>query len=176
MRNLRANFSKQSGVTLVELTLAMIILSITAVSMSSFLSGSARAYDGVENSVKNFNKLAYAMDRTASELKKLGHSGSGGSFQINSSSSTGINFTNTDGNTIAFSYASGELGLSDSAVGATVYTLADNVSAFTFIYYEIDGTTATTVQADIEFVEFDLTITADGGDYRGKSRVALKNL
>ena len=69
-----------------------------------------------------------------------------------------------------------ELSLSDSALSATLYTLADNVSAFTFIYYQIDGTTTTTVDTEIEFVEFDLTITADGNDYQGKTRVALKNL
>ena len=173
---------KQSGVTLIEMTLAIIILSIVLSSVTSFLSSSTTAYIVVEKNLENNNKLNYAMTRITNELKSMNYDYTNSIFELaNTSDDTRIEFDDASANTIIIAFSGGQLTISYSVPGpATAHTLVDSVSAFSFAYYQSDGTTTVDPTADpintIVFIEFDITLTDDGINYHSKSRVALKEI
>ena len=168
----------QMGVTLIELVLVILILSIAAVAMSTFLSSSTKAYNTVEKSTDGYNKLTYSMSRLSNEIKTADYDSAVPGFIINGNySATHFEFDNIDGITVVLNYASNKLTLSYSSLaGGTAYTLVDNVSAFSFTYYKSNGVDTPADETEIEFVEFDLTIVIDNVNYHSKSRVALRNL
>ena len=172
------NVKRQAGVTLIELVLVILILSVAAVAMSNFLSSSTKAYNAVEKSTDGYNKLTYAMSRLSNEIKTVDFDSAVPSFVINGNySTTHFEFDNVDGVTVVLTYASNNLTLSYSSLaGGAAYTLADNVSSFSFTYYKSNGVDTPASETEIEFVEFDLTIVIDNVNYHSKSRVALRNL
>jgi len=180
-RNSNIKF-KQAGLTLIEMVLALIVLSIVVASMTNFLSSSAKAYSLVESSLQNSNKLNYAMARITNELKSMNYDYAGQIFDLAATSdNTRIEFDDASANTIIIAFAGSQLTISYSVPGpATSYTLVDNVSAFAFTYYQSDGTTTVDPTTDpidtIVFVEFDLTLTDNGINYHSKSRVVLRDM
>lgn len=168
--------NKQAGVTLIELVLSIIILSVIVISMSNFMSSSTKAYNVVQSSTENHNQLSYAMGRMGNEIKSVDYVNP--NFVINNNySASKFEFDNTDGVTVILEYTLGVLSLSYSTVaGGTAYTLADSVTSFSFDYFKSNGVDPPADVTEIQFIEFDLTITDDGVNYHSKSRVGLRNL
>jgi len=131
---------------------------------------------------RGVDEISYVTNRFSIELRNVDHDGT--DYQIDAadltvaSVDTQFIYDNTDGATITLSYdaGSGLLTIEDSSVGGTAYTIANQVTAFDFNYYQSDGVTAATNGTNLKFVEFQISLQEGDVTYSARTRVALRDL
>ena len=199
------NFSTvpHGGFTLLELVLVIIVIGILASAVASIATSSIKASAAVLDVSTTVDKLRYASDRMAFEIREL-------------SSGTIVNpktgFTSfTDPNTLTFSrvdYSTttattrtvtiGQTPVTYDTSGSTpvnkcdgsvtlnystpvitpayVPTLTDKMCSLVFTYYDRTGTEINKL-ADVRYVAFTLKLQPDAktGSYEQQTRVALRN-
>ena len=167
----------QSGLTLIELVLVMVVMSLISVPIGNYLSGSVKAFSSSKDSINGLNELRYSMTRISQEIRDVDHDGS--QYQIatpgTDMTDTTFTFINTSTNNISLHYDGGQLTISDSSVGVSAFTLANQVTAFDFNYYQQDGITPAVDGSDLIFVEFELSLQENGVSFQARSRVALRD-
>jgi MSHA biogenesis protein MshO len=162
------------GWSLIELVLVIVVLGILAAFVGPLLLSSLRAYDLTSNTVSIYSKMRYAMERMAREIREVRRSpADAANFDISSMTASTLTFFKGDGTQVTVSSGGGNLTL--NYVGTASGTLTDQVSAFTFAYYQQDGTTAATNAANVAFVEFSLTLTLGTNNFANRQRVDLRN-
>jgi len=165
-----------------ELILVIIVLSVISVSLASFMTNSVKAYLVSLENARGVDEVNYVTNRFSLELRNVDHDGT--DYQIDAadltvaSVNTQFIYDNTDGATITLSYDAGAglLSVTDSSVSGTAYTIADQVTAFDFNYYQSDGVTAATDGADLKFVEFQISLQEGDVTYSSRTRIALRDL
>jgi len=167
-----------SGFTLIELMVSIAIGLVVLASVATTFTSQTRAYSAQEQINQMEQNLRGALDIMTREIKMAGYRPNGGTVTgvvIYSSSSLTIQ-ADIDGNgtllasgsgsdtaneQIAYVYDSVNKKITRQVGSGTATTLAENISAFTFTYYQSSGPTLATSASNIRRIKIALTgITA----------------
>lgn len=182
MRRPDSHHARQRGFTLIEMVVTILVLSILGGVTAYTISHGARAYVDSRTIVTTLSKLRLASERLAREIRSVRRDPAApGQYDINGglpSDSFSFDRLEADGvtvTTVSIDGSGNPLTLEyDTPSGAQ--TLTDQVSSFSLAYYQADGVTAATSNADVAFVEFELVLQdANGNSYPQRTRVALRN-
>jgi MSHA biogenesis protein MshO len=184
---LRPIMRRHSGFTLIELIASIVVLGIISAAGAPVLVRSVQAYNSTLNTVTTLDKLRYATDRIAREIRESTYNSSTSTSSLNMST-TAPSFTKVDylisGTTISsttytvlVSTSGSNVNISYTPSGGsdTVAVLTDQLSSLQFAYYDNAGT-STTLATAVHYVEIRLTLTANGQSYSSRTRVALRNI
>lgn len=160
------------GFTLIEMVAVAVIIGILAVAVAPMALTGMNAYDATLNSVTTLDKLRYATERLARELRATDYNGA--NFVINMSTSAPV-FTKTDGAqvTVGTSGTTVTLGYSTVAAAGTP-VLTDQLSSLAFAYYDQNGV-STASNIAVRYVEIALTLSLGAQTYSQRTRVALRD-
>jgi len=131
------------------------------------------AYEGTHKSLRTLDKLRYATERLAREIRETNLNA--GTYAISMAVAPPLTFTKTDGVLVTVSSGGGNLNLGYS-VPAVSDVLTDELSSVAFAYFDADGAAAVTA-ATVRYVEITLMLTnpANGQNYSQRTRVALRD-
>jgi prepilin-type N-terminal cleavage/methylation domain-containing protein len=164
----------ENGFTLMEMVAALTVLALLAAIVSPLLSNGARAYNDSAAALHTLSNLRVASERLVREIREIRRDGSGNyDISLPLSSST-LQFFKTDTEQVTVSAAVPLLRLAYASIAGTP-TLSDDVSAFSFSYFQADGSLPATDNSDVAFIEFELVLSHAGNNYAQRSRVALRN-
>ena len=149
------------GFSLIELVVVMVIIAIMGAAMLPVVKNTLLAYDTVQGNVAVLDKLRYATERLAREIREvndLDTSDAGTNFAINMSTTAPVFTRNymsctnatcstsststatiTVGATCPTGYTAGCVTLADSSNAAGAQVLVDQVQSLTFAYYDANG-------------------------------------
>ncbi len=161
------------GFTLVEMVMVIIILSVLGALTAPMMLKGMEAYEGTHKSLRTLDKLRYATERLAREIRETDLNA--GAYAISMAAAPPLTFTKTDGVLVTVSSGGGNLNLGYS-VPAVSDVLTDEYSAVAFAYYDAAGGAAATASA-VRYVEITLTLTnpTNGQSYSQRTRVALRD-
>jgi len=163
------------GFTLMELVLSITVLALLGSVAVPYLGNGARAFNNTAAALQTMDKLRYASERMARELRDIDNIA--GSFIISTpvnGPGSSIVFTKADGVTVTLGAIASDLRIAyDNLAGGTGFTLADELAGLTFNYYRSDGLQATTA-GDVACIEFEIVLD-NGNGYAQRTRVALRN-
>lgn len=166
---------RSSGFTLIELIVVIIIIGILAATMAPVLRNVVTAYGATNAVAGTLDKLRYASARLGFELRGMTPLSIAGA----NTSSSDITFSRIDyaagatSRTVSIAQGSGLLTLSYTPPAITA-TLTDQLSSLVFAYYDQNGG-ATTIPANVRYVEYTITLAANGQPYAETTRVAIRN-
>ncbi len=165
----------QTGFTLVETVMALLVLGLLAAMAYPMLSNGVRAYVEGADRVETLAKLRIAGERITRELREVRRNPlAPANYEFNTMDAASVEFVKNDGTTVTISANAPLVDLAyDNPAGT--WTLTDQLASLTFNYYQADGSTPATGSADVAFVEFELVLADDGNSFPQRSRVALRN-
>jgi type IV pilus assembly protein PilW len=165
------------GFTLIELMIAMAIGMIVFASVATTFTSQTRAYSAQEQINQMEQNARGALDIMLREIKMAGYKPNGGSVSgVVSYTSTSLTIQadlNADGSIsmdaahyeqIAYTYDSSNKRIRRQVGNAAADTLAENISAFAFTYYQASGTTLATSAANIRRVKIAITAKTEKPD------------
>lgn len=183
---MKANMTRERGFTLFELVITAMIVGILAAAVAPMMATGINAYEDTLGNVVALDKLRYATERLAREIREVSYT-----------SPTGFGFTGMTANSMAFSRTSADssgtvttfnvaicksgstvvLAYAASCTGGPVLT--DEVGTLVFSYLDQNGNALalsplplTTVRS----VQITLTLArANGQTYTQRTLVELKN-
>lgn len=185
---------RASGFTLIELVVATVILGIMAAALAPLALSSLRAYRETVDDVAVLDKLRYATERLAREIREVNAitnaSNTLTNFDFTSMASNSVVFTRTyfpdigseSSNTVVrICTDSGNLTLSynspaTSCPDAQGKVLTNDLSTLTLSYFDQAGNSITTLpdKINVRSVNITLTLTHNGLPYTQQTRVELK--
>ncbi|MBI4364974.1 MAG: prepilin-type N-terminal cleavage/methylation domain-containing protein [Candidatus Latescibacteria bacterium] len=131
---------RESGFTLAELVIVIVIVSVVAVTFSAMFIEAVRTYQFMDAEKDMLQDARYAEERIARELKRVKDSTS----LVTASAST-LTFVDRDNATVSFSWS----GVSGADLlytkSGSSRTLAKGVDSLAFQYWKEDGTAAAPV-------------------------------
>jgi len=166
------------GFTLIELMVSIAIGMVVLASVATTFTSQTRAYSAQEQINQMEQNLRGALDIMTREIKMAGYKPNGGTVTgvVSYSSSSLTIQADIDGNgtllasgtgsdtaneQIAYVYDSVNKKITRQVGSGTAATLAENISAFTFTYYQSSGATLATSASNIRRIKIALTgITA----------------
>ncbi len=170
-----ATWSPQSGFTLIEMVMAMVILGLLGAAAGYGMVNGTLAFVRSTDAVHTIGKLRIAGKRMEREIREVRRDlVTPALYDISTMNATTLAFIKTDGTTVTLNSAPPLATLAYSSPAGT-YTLTDEVSALTFAYYQADGTTAATGNSDVAYIEIELVLTRAGNLYPQRTRAALRN-
>lgn len=199
---MKPNLPLARGFTLIELIITVIVIGIMAAALAPLMASSLRAYDDIRGDVEVLDKLRYATERIAREVREINYSNATTSLGFNfidpatnaTYSASGMGATSMKFNrtfvdeagtstadvTIGNTGDSVTLNYSTSVAGTQILTdelggTSGTPSAnLSFSYRDSDGNPTTLVTA-VRSVVITLTLRHNSKDYAQKTRVELKN-
>ena len=181
INNLPTGRPPQAGFTLLEVVIVMLVLSIIAgLTAPIFSQGLAATHTTAEN-LQTIEKLRYASERLAREIRQVNYNGAGYDITTMVSGNCPVsanclvftkNDTTTTTVTIGLTGNAMTLGYSTPALSAT---LTDEVSRLAFAYYDVSNA-VTASAANVAYIEYTLTLQNPdtGGSFSQRTRVALR--
>jgi len=165
--------NRHSGMTLIEIVISLVVLSIILVVAGQFVLSSATMFNIGKSNITTLNKLRFANERLSKEIRHVDFTGS--QYDITTKAASRFVFTKTDGTAVDFNLNGTDLEMTYSTLSVTpTPILLDNVTSLDFNYYQYDGTTANAA-ADVKEVEFEIMVTESGISYSTKTRILLKD-
>lgn len=166
---------RKNGFTLIELIIAIVVIGIIAAAATPVMVKSMDAYNATLNVAITLDKLRYASERMAREIREA----TSGTFDMNT---TAPRFNRDDyagtintPRAVSIARAGGAVNLSYNNPAVTpTPVLTDQSTDLRFAYYDIDNV-VTTNPAAVRYVEINLTLAANGQSYSQRTRVALRN-
>jgi len=164
---------RERGFTLIEMVMVIIVLSVLAALTWPMMLKGMQAYEGTHRSLRTLDKLRYATERLAREIRETNLNA--GVYAISMALSPPLTFTKTDGTVVTVSGAGADLNLAYSAPAVTD-ALTDEYGALAVNYFDANGA-ATGSATAVRYVEITLTLTnpVNGLNYSQRTRVALRD-
>jgi len=162
------------GFTLIELMVSIAIGLIAMAAVATTFTSQTRAYSAQEQINQMEQNLRGALDIMTREIKMAGYKPNGGTVNgVVSYSSTNLTIqadidgdgtllvsgmgSDTANEQIAYVYDSVNKKITRQVGGGAATTLAENISGFTFTYYQTSGNTLATSASNIRRVKIALT-------------------
>jgi type IV pilus assembly protein PilW len=165
------------GYTLMELMVAMVIGMIVMASVATTFTTQTRAYSAQEQINQMEQNARGALDIMSRELKMAGYKPNGGSvtgvvsysttsltIQADLNADGAVSPSGSDNEQIAYAYDSANKKITRQVGTAPAATLAENISGFTFTYYQSSGTTPATSATDIRRIKIAITAKTEKPD------------
>ena len=166
---------RQRGFSMIEMVVALLVLSTLGAAAGYGLVGGVRAFSENAEVLRVLDKLRYASERMAREVREVRRDTADPSrFDITEMSATTMSFTRGDGTAVTLDASPPLLTLAYADPVGT-WTLADGVGSARFVYFRSDGSTSATGNADVAYVEFELQLSRAGRLFPQRTRVALRN-
>lgn len=168
-------YRQQTGYTLIEMIIAIVILGLLGAAAGYGLQNGALAFVNTTDAVHTLGKLRPASERLAREIREIRRDPvTPALYDITTMNATTLAFTKGDGTVVTLNAAPPLATLAYSDPVGT-HTLSDGVGSLTFSYYQADGLTPATGNGDVAFIAFELVLVHNGNTYPQRSRVALRN-
>jgi type IV pilus assembly protein PilW len=165
------------GYTLMELMVAIAIGMIVMASVATTFTSQTRAYSAQEQINQMEQNARGALDIMSREIKMAGYKPNGGSvtgvvsytstsltIQADLNADAAVSTSGSDNEQIAYAYDSANKKITRQVGIAAAATLAENISGFTFTYYQSSGTTLATSAADIRRIKIAITAKTEKPD------------
>ncbi len=166
----------QNGFSLMEMVIVLTTLALLAAVAGPYLANGVRAYNDTSASVHTLGKLRAASERLVREIREIDNTGGYRIFTPVSGPNSTLRFTKTDTETVTIDTSASLLRMGYASVNTgTPYILSDELASLTFRYWQADGVSAATGNADVAIIEFELVLSHAGNSYAQRSRVALRN-
>lgn len=164
------------GFTLIEMIASIVILGVLAAIGAPMLSNGFRAYEATHASLLTLNKLRYATERMAREIREVRRDPANLSdYDIAVMAATTFKFKKTDGIQVTIDKPA-QITLTYSTPTVTPPpTLTDQLGNLQFKYFKEDGTTETTLKSQVAFVQLSLSLTQGTATYPQRVRISLRN-
>lgn len=175
------------GFTLIELVIVSIVIGIMAAVLSPLMLSNLRAYDDTLGDLVTLDKVRYATERLAREVREVNYDSTTG-FAFSSMGANSMAFTRTfyDATSGTESTATVTVGNTGSAITLAYSTLAgtgaqvltdelNGSTGLSFSYFTSDGVTTTTDPLAVRTVRITLTLSHNGNPYQQTTQVELKN-
>lgn len=193
---MRSNASHMRGFSLIELVIVTVVLGILAAILTPIMFTSLNAYNAVQGDIVVLDKLRYATERLAREIRETNYNNATG-FAFASMGANSTQFTRS------FSDSAGNISMATVTVGniGTAVTLAysapvtnpaapvltdelNGAGGLVFTYYDQNGCDATNTTAPctgaavtamtVRSVDISLTLSHNGQPYTQTTRAELK--
>lgn len=162
------------GFTLIELMVSIAIGMFVLASVATTFTTQTRTYSAQEQINQMEQNLRGALDIMSRDIKMAGYKPNGGSVtgvvsytstsltvQADLNADAAISTSGSDNEQIAYAYDSANKKITRQVGTAAAATLAENISAFAFTYYQTSGTTLATSTTNIRRIKIAITgITA----------------
>lgn len=165
------------GFTLIELMIALALGMIVMASVATTFTTQTRVYSAQEQINQMEQNARGALDIMSREIKMAGYKPNGGSvtgvvsytstsltIQADLNADGAISTSGSDYEQIAYAYDSTNKKITRQVGGAAAATLAENISAFTFTYYQASGTTTATSATNIRRIKIEITAKTEKPD------------
>lgn len=167
--------TRQSGFTLIEIIISLVILSLLGAAAGYGITGGALAFSNSADSIHTLSRLRYANERMTREIREIRrNTGTPTEYDISTMTGSNLVFTKTDGTAVTLTSTPPLVTLAYSGISGSP-VLTDQVSSLGFDYYQSDGSTTATGNGDVAFIEFELVLTRNGNSYPQRNRVSLRN-
>jgi len=152
--------NKQSGFTLIELVITIILLSIISAISAKMLSAGLSSYLTATNLITANQQARLALERMTRDIRGIRSTG-----DITTATAAQLVFTNFAGNSVSYSLTGSNLILNSQ-------TLASGINTLTFTYYDLNGNTTATI-ANIRYVAISLHVTGNNANYTAGTAVFI---
>lgn len=151
----------QSGVTLLEMVLVIILLGVLSVVSLNMISDSYTTTRIINSSNANTSTARYAMERLSREMRQVAFDSNTKLIMVSSASATEMSFTKSEPtlNALVTIRLNGQSLMLSYPTPSTESVLADHVTDFSLQYFDA-GMGASPSLSQIRFVQINLTISA----------------
>lgn len=159
------NTPTQSGFTVIELILSMVLMGIVAVTAGMLIYQGARSFEALSDQKEVTQQATLALERVSRELRPMKCTASGNSCTASASdipvmTASELRFLNSNFEGRGLRLSGSTLLLRDgTGAGDPEYALATGVSSLTFEYLKADGTAAASV-ADLWTVSMNMALAS----------------
>lgn len=166
------------GFSLIELIIAIVVLSIIAAMGAPLLAKGLQLFDAATADLDTLSKERYATERIVRELRAIRFNAGTNQYDVTlgGAGATSVNFTKTDGVTVTLDGAAPpNLNITYSSGGGTTL-LTDQLASVAFTGFTIDGVTTTTDPAAMAYVDVALSLARSPmNSFARIARVQLRN-
>ncbi len=155
---------KQTGFSLIEMLLVVIILSIIAALGGQMLSTGFNSYFTGRDIINAEWQGRYGLQRMSRELRDV-RSATAADLTMGANQ---ITFTDNNANVITYA-------LSGSTLTRNGQPLADGVSVLSFAYIEDDGITTATAEVDVWYISATVNVSLNGSVYALRNTLHPRN-
>ncbi len=164
----------QSGFTLIETVMALVILAVLAAMATPMLTNGANAYNDSAERIKTLAQLRIASERIARELREVrGSPAFPGNYDFSVMDTGRVQFVKADSTQVTIGVAASLATLAYNTPAGT-WPLTDRAASLAFRYLQSDGVSAADA-SNVAFVEFELVLSEGGFSFPQRTRVALRN-
>lgn len=152
------------GFTLIEMVIVIVVMSIVATMVGTFMASAIHAYTGGRDANEVMGRGQFALERMKRELRELRSPA-----DVTTWTATQFSFVDIYGQNIDYSFSGAQL-LRNGQV------MVDGITASGFSYLQADGQTLPAASTDIRIIGFSFSVAV--GDYQqhAAATVLARNL
>jgi len=172
MQRLHSYTSKQKGLSLIELVVSILILSIIVMVVAQFVKAGTESYRATKDNISALSKIRLIDERLSKEVRRTRFNAA---YDVNVFTGTSYEFIDIDGVTVGYGFAGSTLSITYDTPTVTS-ELSNQLTAFNFNYYASDGVSTALAVSEIKFVEWVMTLSDNGISYSLTNRVMLRGM